>query len=88
MFINGSFSFPHLVKCGVPQGSCLDPLLYLIYTNYFSHILSKSNTIVFADVTTVYTAGHSAAQIEEALQMDLLNINRWICSNKHVLKIK
>jgi len=40
------------IECGVPQGSILEPLLYLIYVNDISH-LGKANILSFADETTL-----------------------------------
>uniref|UniRef100_A0A674AJ45 Reverse transcriptase domain-containing protein n=1 Tax=Salmo trutta TaxID=8032 RepID=A0A674AJ45_SALTR len=87
-YINGSFSSPHALNCGIPQGSCLGPLLYLIYTNDLSYALAETQATVFADDTTIYAAGQSVQQVQQALQGDLENIREWVCQNKLVLNTK
>ena len=42
------------VTCGVPQGSVLGPLLFIIDTNDLAKCINHSNAILFADDTTVY----------------------------------
>ena len=42
------------ITCGVPQGSVLDPLLFLVYVNDIANCLTHSKLISFADDTTVF----------------------------------
>ena len=64
------------VNAGVPQGSILGPLLFLIYMNDLADGLS-SNTKLFADDTSVFSVVHNANTRAKELNNDLVKINRW-----------
>ena len=51
--VNGQQSRARLVTCGIPQGSCLGPLLFLIYLNDFEKCLEFSRANMYADDTHV-----------------------------------
>ena len=53
---NQSISHIETMPCGVPQGSVLGPLLFIIYTNDLPNCLQYSKAILFADDTTVYSS--------------------------------
>ena len=67
-FFNGSYSECKTVKCGVPQGSCLGPLLYSIFTNDLPLVLNKANICMYADDSTIYTSALSANDLNTALK--------------------
>jgi hypothetical protein len=75
---------PLMLNCGIPQGSCLGPLLYLIYTNDLPYALAETQATIFADDTTMYAARQSVQQVQQALE----NIREWVCQNKLVLNTK
>ena len=83
-----SFSSRHALSCGILQGSCLGPHLYLISTNDLPYALSVTQATIFADDTTIYTARQSVQQVQQALQGDLENFREWVCRNKLVLNTK
>ena len=49
-----SNSHAETIKCGVPHGSVIGPLLFLIYTNNLPRCLNLTKAILFEDDTTVY----------------------------------
>ncbi|XP_057305630.1 uncharacterized protein LOC130646135 [Hydractinia symbiolongicarpus] len=76
------------MTCGVPQGSILGPLLFLIYFNDFKSALRKSKTVKFADDTVLYVAHKSVQDIENALNDELKNISTYLANNDLVINLK
>ena len=54
MNYNGYSSSHKKLKCGVPQGSILGPLLFLIYINDLSSVSKALDFILFADDTNIF----------------------------------
>ncbi len=71
--INGYFSSECDLKCGVPQGSILGPLFFLIYINDLSNCLNKTQARLFADDTNVTATGINIVDVESAVNADLEN---------------
>ena len=77
--VNGSLSRICSLKCGVPQGTILGPLLFLIYINDLPNCLYADDThITYADV--------DVNSIKLNLNHDLGNLNKRLISNKLTLK--
>ena len=77
----------NLVTCGIPQGSILGPLLFLIYINDLPTSLEHSSSRMFADDTTLTVSGKSLHDVEVAINHDLSNVNQWLCANKLSLNL-
>ena len=74
------------MKTGIPQGSGLGPLLFLIYINDLPKCLNAgSKPDMFADDTQVATASHDIEVITETLNSDLNNVASWLSANKLTL---
>ena len=74
--LNGQSSSWTNVKAGVPQGSILGPLLFLIYINNLADGLS-SNTKLFADDTSLFSVIHNSVITTLELNSDLSRIKQW-----------
>jgi hypothetical protein len=57
--INGFLSSEKVIRCGVPQGSILGPLFFLLYINDLPQCLSKTKPRLFADDTNLTASGDS-----------------------------
>ena len=75
------------IKSGVPQGSILGPLLYLIYVNDFHMCLNRSSAILFADDTTLVVASSDYKELYKMVNEDLMNLNKWLCLNKLTINL-
>ena len=73
------------VSVGVPQGSILGPLLFLIYVNDQPQCLRRCDLTFFADDTVVYTSANDAATLEAQLNVDLRQISEWFFVNRLTL---
>ena len=80
--INNIESRVENVLCGVPQGSILGPLLFLMFINdlpLYTNNVATNNvaTDLYADDTTLYMVGETQEYIEQNLQMALQNLSEW-----------
>ena len=83
--VNGAQSSPEPVVCGVPQGSIIGPLLFLIYINDFDLCLSHCSADMYADDTTFHVSGKTTNEISMKLNEDSINIQKWCKDNKMVI---
>ena len=73
------------VLCGVPQGSILGPLLFLMFINDLPLYTNNVATDLYADGTTLYMVGETQEYIEQNLQMALQNLSEWCKLNGMLL---
>lgn len=85
--VNGVNSPLLPVSSGVPQGSILGPLLFLVYINDMSRCCSKLNFVHFADDTTVFLAGPNLSDLYDDMNSELKLIDLWLCANRLSLNI-
>ena len=67
---------------GAPQGSCLGPLIFLIFTNDLNKQIENSNTILFADDTTLYKTHRNLNYLKWCLEDDMTRLSDWFRANK------
>ena len=86
VFIHGQYSPEANVHFGVPQGSILGPLLFVLYINDLPlHISDKRvNCNLFADDTSMHVAGKNTSEISVCLQKSLDEVGDW-CQNNHMI---
>ena len=75
------------IKCGVPQGSVLGPLLFIIYTNDLPGCLNLTKSILFADDTTIYLSSNNISYLYTTMNGELLKLTDWFRANKLSLNI-
>lgn len=87
VFFNGCYSASTAVTCGVPQGSCLGPLLYNIFTNDLPFILKNATAVMYADDSTVYSCCKSIEELNLVLNKELKSVVDWVQQNQLVLNV-
>ena len=85
---NGCTSDVTSVFCGVPQGSIIGPLLFIMHLNGAHTVLQNSKIITYADDTVVFVSGSSLDEIERKLNHDLQHLKAWFDENELLVNLK
>ena len=85
--VNGVSSKLDDINCGVPQGSCLGPLLFLIYINDLPFSLQNSQVTMYADDTTISYSSKNIDDLNENMNRDLNCLKQWLQGNKLSLNV-
>ena len=80
--IDNVFSDQGKLDCGVPQGSILGPLLFLLYINDLPQALSKCNAYLYADDTSLLFMHKDIEVIERVLNQEFSFLCEWFVDNK------
>ena len=86
--VNNCISTFKKTTCGVPQGSILGPLLFIIYVNDLGKYMTECSVNLYADDTAVYTASESYIDLILSLRIELGNLTQWLNANKLTLNVK
>ena len=85
VFYDGRQSAIQSITCGVPQGSILGPLLFIIYMNDICNVSELLFTVLYADDTSVVIHGKDMLSIIITLNHELHTLSTWLKANKSSL---
>ena len=80
--VNNKTSRLQYITTGVPQGSNLGPLLFLLYINDLPNCLERVTPGMYADDTQVTAASKNVSELEEMLNRDMENLGLWLRANR------
>ena len=86
--IDGNHSEMRDVTIGVPQGSILGPLLFLVYMNDLPNTPTKCSVNMFADDTQIDHAAKSPSNLQNTINADLQRVNQFLIENRLSLNVK
>ena len=86
--INGFDSGLTSINCGIPQGSVLGPLLFLLYINDLSQAIKFCKDHHFADDTNLLCLSNSIKKLNKLVNTDLKHLVNWLNANKISLNVK
>ena len=85
--LNGHSSNKRTITCGVPQGSILGPLLFLIYVNDMPNSSKILKFLLFADDTNIFYSHSNLKKLIEITNIELSKLNIWFRANRLSLNI-
>ena len=75
-------SYEATIRCGIPQGSILGPLLFILYINNIPNFLPSAELILFADDTSIYYPHSNPRILAEVMNDALQSVSHWMQTNK------
>ena len=85
---NGVYSKKNPIYCGVPQGSILAPLLFLLYINDINKVSNIANLILFADDTNLFFSHNNLPFLIDQVNGELDKLTVWLSANKLSINLK
>ena len=85
--INGYISEYRHISCGVPQGSVLGPLLFLLYINDLPNVSKHLSFYLFADDMNIYFEANDLLTLQKVMNRELRHVKKWLDANKLALNI-
>ena len=86
--IDGADSDSKHMKYGIPQGSILGPLLFIIYINDIPHISRIAKFILYADGANIIITGSNIAEVNEQINLLCTELVHWVSTNSLALNLK
>ena len=77
VYANDTYSAYMSIKQGVPQGSVLGPLFYIIYANDLTNVIKNCKVALYADDTVLYVANKNFDVSVQLMQQDIDSISNW-----------
>ena len=84
---NNTHSEYKTIQCGVPQGSIIGPILFLLYINDMVNASDVLFPILFADDSNVFINGKNPANLADNMNKELEKLVEWVNTNKLLLNI-
>ena len=85
---NGHRSLRYEISCGVPQGSILGPLVFLLYINDINNVSNLLNLILLADDTNVFMSHKDLNYLSDMLNLEMDKLSICFKANKLSLNLK
>ena len=80
--VNATYSDTSDLLFGVPQGSVLGPLLFIVFINGLPSVVHRCKIVLYADNSTLFFACRDIQTVQSALQEDLVAMGEWFPLNR------
>ena len=87
VYFNGEESAEHTLKCGVPQGSIISLLFFIIFVNYMFNVSNVLFNVLYADDTCIYISGSDINALFDVLNIELAVLLEWLNANRLTLNV-
>ena len=85
---NGTLSSPQPLYCGVPRGSIIGPLLFLIHFNDATNVIRRCIILKYADDTVLFVSDSDIQNIKSMLNSDFGSLCNWLKENQLIINMK
>ena len=75
------------VKIGVPQGSTIGPIMFIVFINDLPNVLQHSSALMYADDTVLYSSHLASKTVRKNIQCDLDKVQNWCKENRLTVNV-